>query len=104
MLIFLNNDFIFISLTNDPVGNLLAVRSKLQGHIESIFKGALVYEIADQDYAYEAEIHRLDVSSVIADRIENLNNYSNNDAPTSPVAKIWESEKKFQNPAVTIPV
>ncbi len=52
--------------------DMLLVRARRSGEIESIFPDASVYEIDNADYHYRAEIERDKVAQVMADQIKNI--------------------------------
>jgi hypothetical protein len=56
--------------------NVLTVRSRFKGHIETIFPGAIVQEGAGTDYEYRSELPAKEVSEAIARMIEEIE-YSN---------------------------
>lgn len=51
----------------------LLVRARNKNHIESIFEDAEVYEDANADYPYRADIHLYTVGTVIGDLLMNIN-------------------------------
>ncbi len=53
--------------------NTLLVRARNKNHIESIFEDAEVYEDADADYPYRADIHLYTVGTVIGDLLMGIN-------------------------------
>lgn len=56
--------------------NVLTVRSRFKGHIETIFPGAIVQDGAGTDYEYRSELPAKKVSEAIARMIEEIE-YSN---------------------------
>jgi len=53
--------------------NTLLVRARNKNHIESIFEDAKVYEDADADYPYRADINDDEVSCIIGDLLMGIN-------------------------------
>jgi hypothetical protein len=53
--------------------NTLLVRARNKNHIESIFEDAEVYEDANADYPYRADIHLYTVGTVIGDLLMGIN-------------------------------
>ncbi len=49
------------------------VRARNKNHIESIFEDAEVYEDANADYPYRADIHLYTVGTVIGDLLMGIN-------------------------------
>jgi len=60
----------WLSIVNhrDKQGILL-VRARNKNHIESIFEDAEVYEDANADYPYRADIEEVEVSRIIGDML-----------------------------------
>ena len=71
MWICLNDSFLSIVTDNHHPDRLL-VRARRKGDIQSIFPDAKVQINRGTDYKYRARIQRIVVSSVIADRILNI--------------------------------
>jgi len=99
MWICLNNAFLSIvePAAHDPKKaglDVLLVRARVKGHIESVFPKAKVVTIAGRDYQFRAYINRLDVSEAIAARIESIHypNFKNsvrNDLLHRAFARVW---------------
>ena len=53
--------------------DILLVRARNKNHIESIFEDAEVYEDANADYPYRADIHLYTVGTVIGDLLMGIN-------------------------------
>lgn len=53
--------------------DILLVRARNKNHIESIFEDAEVYEDANADYPYRADLHLYTVGAVIDDLLMNIN-------------------------------
>lgn len=51
----------------------LLVRARNKNHIESIFEDAEVYEDADADYPYRADIDDVEVARIISLKVVNIN-------------------------------
>jgi hypothetical protein len=65
MWIFTNRAFLSIVRHSDKP-NILIVRSRFPGHVESVFPRANVTEDTGTDYRYRAELNSKEVSRVIA--------------------------------------
>ena len=71
MWIALNNSFLSVVSHRDHPDKLL-VRARIEGDIERIFAYADVFSAPRSDYKYRAVIDRADVSSVIADLVDDI--------------------------------
>jgi len=67
-----NKGWLSIVKHRDKQGILL-VRARNKNHIESIFEDAEVYEDANADYPYRADIHLYTVGTVIGDLLMGIN-------------------------------
>lgn len=95
MWIFTSNSFLSIVAHTDKPDTLL-VRSRLPGDIEALFPDARVFELADADYRYRAEIPRNQVAEALADSVRSLDypNFKNSLSGTkrkSAAAKVWQA-------------
>lgn len=57
----------FLSIVTNPLGpDLLLVRARVKGHIESVFPDAMVDRVPGRDYLYRANIRRAEVGAAMA--------------------------------------
>jgi hypothetical protein len=71
MWIFATGGFISVVADRDST-DMLLVRARLVGHIESLFPKAKVFQLEDADYRYRALISRETVQKVIAKQVANI--------------------------------
>lgn len=106
MWIFTNNSFLSIVAHRDKP-EILLVRARRLGEIESVFPDADVFEMLSADYLYRAEIPREQVAEIMAKQIQEIDydNFKNSVTDTArhdAYTAIWSVMYQYQSPALNI--
>ena len=96
MWICLNRAFLSIVTPSpsEPNSDVLLVRARRKGDIQSVFPGASVTSTPERDYLYRALISRAEIARAMADEVANIdyNNFKNsvkNRPLHDAFARIW---------------
>ena len=105
MWICLNRAFLsIVTPAGEPDSDVLLVRARRKGDIQSVFPGAKVRRTPERDYLYRALIPRIEVARALADEVTNVD-YSNfkNSVKNRPLhdafARIWSIMAGLQSSA-----